>query len=94
LDEVACRNEVGEMAKKRAVQLAMIWHYGRILDRLIYPFDPSMGPGTIRLGKPMLDPLFRADAIERMAEKYCGRAGRFFATSADWIPPCVSTSHP
>lgn len=24
LDEVACRNEVGEMAKKRAVQLAMI----------------------------------------------------------------------
>ena len=25
----------------------------------------------------MLDPLFRADAIERMAEKYCGRLGDF-----------------
>lgn len=50
MDEVACRNEVGEMAKKRAMQLAMISYYGRILDRLIYPFDPSMGPGMIRLG--------------------------------------------
>ena len=47
MDEVACRNEVGEMSKKRAVQLAMILHYGRILDRLIYPFDPSMGPGMM-----------------------------------------------
>ena len=50
MDEVACRNEVGEMSKKRVVQLAMILHYGRILDRMIYPFDPSMGPGMIRLG--------------------------------------------
>jgi hypothetical protein len=32
------------------MQLAMISYYGRILDRLIYPFDPSIGPGMIRLG--------------------------------------------
>ena len=31
MDEVACRNEVVEKAKKRAVQLAMISHYGSIL---------------------------------------------------------------
>ena len=42
---------------------------GRILDGAVHALGLAVGPGAARLGQPMRDAVFQADAIERMSHR-------------------------
>jgi hypothetical protein len=64
---------------------------GRLLERSVHPLDLAVGPGRVRLGKPVLDAMLAADVVEHMAVHKAVGPIRFCDRSANWMPLSVST---
>lgn len=73
--EVVGRDEVGEMGFELLVALVMVASDGGYLDGAVYPFDLSVGPGMLYLGRAVLVPLSRQvrPTMCSMALRSCSR---------------------
>mgnify|MGYP007000750092 CR=1 FL=1 len=69
-------DEVGKVGFELIVSIVMVAFDGCFLDRSVYAFDLTIGPGMLDLGQAMLDPIFLASHIEHMRHVSCGRAVR------------------
>lgn len=45
-----------------------------ILDGSVHSFDLTIGPGVVRLGQTVFDPIICAETVEQMAQKPCRRS--------------------
>lgn len=57
-------DEQVQMRSKLVVAVVVVALDRRLLDRAVHPLDLSVGPRMVHLGKPMLDVVLVADAVE------------------------------
>ena len=57
----------GEMGFESGMIVVMEAFDGRLLDGPVHPLDPSIGPGTLRLGRTMPNAVFAAAHVGHVA---------------------------
>lgn len=64
MTEIVGRDEVGQMASKLIVVVVVKAFDGGILDGAVHPFDLSVGPRVLHLGRAVLDTIVLAGTPE------------------------------
>ena len=72
--EVVGGDKIVEMSTQLIVAVVVVALDGRILDGAVHSLDLPIGPRMIGFGKPMLDAVVPAGAIEGMAAQQRGRS--------------------
>ena len=72
----------------------MVTFYRRFFECPVHPFHLTVGPWVIWLGKPMLDSIHKADAIEDMpAYSLCGNSCAVFGQVGKSKYRCLSVRY-